>query len=69
MVNTACRLIINYFRQFFTREGCIRLILALLVMVAAFKFNAGDVNAWDNREFLLLLASGIVPFFLITILQ
>jgi len=40
-----------------------------LVMAAAFKFNAGDVHVCDNREVLLFLTSGIVPFFLITIFQ
>lgn len=69
MSNKALTFIAGYFRQFFTQKGSIRLIVALLLMIVAFKFNSTYVDPHQNIEMLLLIISGIIPFLFVTIIK
>ena len=68
MVSKTLNKIAKYFKQFSNMRGLLKLILALLVMACSFKLNAGYVHPCDNCELALFFTSGLVPFFLITII-
>ena len=59
----------KYFRQFSSRKGLLKLIIAMLLMISSFKLTAGYVHPHSNYEFTLFLISGLLPFFMITILS
>ena len=66
MSSKTLSIILKYFQLFSNRKGRLKLILAMLVMISSFKLNAGFIHPHSNCEFVLLLISGLVPFFLIT---
>ena len=69
MASNTLNVITKYFWQFYSKKGLLRLLIASLVTASSFKLIAGYVHPCENYEVVLLLASGIVPFFLITIIS
>lgn len=68
MAFKALNIITEYFKQFSIKKGLLKLIVAMLFMILSFKLIAGYVHPHSNYEFTLFLISGLLPFFVVTIL-
>ncbi len=67
MVSKVLGIVEKYLRQFLSKEGILKLIIAMLLMISSFKLIAGYVHPHSNYEFTLFLVSGLLPFFIVTI--
>lgn len=69
MSNKALTFIAEYFRKFAYQQSIVRLTIATLLVIVAFKLIAPCVHPCNKIQMLFFLMSGIIPFLLVTIIK